>query len=160
MVRLSHSVFKLILSYKDPHYERVRNGDPYMATPTRVWYTKDERRQATDPYKDASMYETPSDYHWGTPAIERVGPESQPQFLPRTDPIIARAKELLLLWEVELRVIGKYYVAYDDNSEYKFVPRKLELQDWKDEEAIEMLSLQCEACGPDLELYEMMRRRQ
>ena len=65
MVRLPHSVFKLILSYKDPRYERVRNGDPYMATPTRVWYTKDERSQTTDPYKDASMYETPSDYHWG-----------------------------------------------------------------------------------------------
>ena len=77
MVRLPHSVFKLILSYKDPRYERVRNGDPYMATPTRVWYTKGERRQATDPYKDASMYETPSEYHWGTPAIERFGPESQ-----------------------------------------------------------------------------------
>ena len=39
MVRLPHSVFKLILSYKDPRYERVRNEDPLNATPTRVWYT-------------------------------------------------------------------------------------------------------------------------
>ena len=160
MVRLSHSVFKLILSYKDPRYERVRNGDPYMATPTRVWYTKGERRQATDPYKDASMYETPSSYHWGTPAIERFGPESQPRFHPRMDPIIVLAKEYNVLWEVKLRVIGKYFWGYDKHTQYVFDPRKLETHDWKDEEAIEMLSLQCEACGPDLELYEMMRRRQ
>ena len=159
MVRLPHSVFKLILSYKDPRYERVRNGDPYMATPTRVWYTKDERSQATDPYKDASMYDTPSSYHWGTPAIERFGPESQPRFHPRMDPIIVLAKEHELVWKVGIRVVGKYFVAHDDHSEYVFGTRKLETQDWKDEEDIERLSLQCEACGPDLELYEMMRRR-
>ena len=55
---------------------------------------------------------------------------------------------------------GKYFVAHDDHTEYVFDPRKLETHDWKDEEAIEMLSPQCEARGPDLELYELMRRRQ
>ena len=160
MVHLSHSVFKLILSYKDPHYERVRNGDPYMATPTRVWYTESERRQATDPYKDASMYETPSDYHWGTPAIERFGPESQRKLNPRMHPSWVLHKENMLLWKVSLRVIGRYFVAYDDHQEYVFDPRNLPSEFWKDtEEDIERLFLQCEACGPDLELYEMMRRR-
>ena len=42
MIRLSHDIFKHILTFKDPRYERVRNGDPYMATPTRVWITEDE----------------------------------------------------------------------------------------------------------------------
>ena len=75
------------------------------------------------------------------------------------EPRIVLAKENKLLREVQLRVIGRYFVAHSDHQEYVFDPRKLETQDWKDEEAIEMLSLQCEACGPDLELYEMMRRR-
>ena len=59
MVRLPHSVFKLILSFKDPRYERVRNGDPYMATPTRVWHTYEEHRKAgnTDPYEDVHMHD-------------------------------------------------------------------------------------------------------
>ena len=106
------------------------------------------------------MSERPSDYHWGTPAIERFGPESQRKLNPRMHPSWVLHKENMLLWKVSLRVIGRYFVAYDDHQEYVFDPRKLETQDWKDEEAIEMLSLQCEACGPDLELYEMMRRRQ
>ena len=76
------------------------------------------------------------------------------------EPRIVLVKENKLLCEVQLRVIDRYCVAHDDHQEYVFDPRKLETQDWKDEEAIEMLSLQCEACGPDLELYEMMRRRQ
>ena len=149
MARLPRSVFKHILSFKDPRYERVRNGDPYMATPTRVWYTKSERRQ-----------DTPSSYHWGMPARERFGPTSQLVVDPRMDPSIALAKENKLLRKVQLRVIGRYSVARDDHHKYKFEPRKLQSHDWKDEEDIARLSLQCEACGPDLELYEMMRRRQ
>ena len=160
MVRLPHSVFKLILSYKDPRYERVRNGDPFMATPTRVWYTSIEHKQATDPYKDVPMYERPSDYHRGTPAIERFGPESQPRFNPRMHPSLVLHEENSLLWKVLLRVVGRYFVAYEEHSEREFDVGKLETQAWKAEEAIEMMSLQCEACGPDLELYEMMRRRQ
>ena len=160
MVRLPHSVFKLILSYKDPRYERVRNGDPYMATPTRVWYTENEHSQATNPYKDVPMYERPSSYHWGTPAIARFGPESQRKLNPWMQPSWVWFKEYMLLGKVSLQVIDRYFVRYEEHKQYGFKYPKLATSYWDAEEAIEMLSLQCEACGPDLELYEMMRRRQ
>ena len=160
MARLPHSVFKRILSFKDPRYERVRNGDPYMATPTRVWHTYEERRKAghTYPYEDVPIYDRPSDYHWGTPAIERAGPESQPVVEPWMEPRIVLAKEDKLLLNVQIRVIGRWRVAHDDHQRYKFDPWKLQKYDWGNEDFAK-LSLQCEACGPDLELYDMMRRR-
>ena len=105
------------------------------------------------------MYETPSSYHWGTPAIVRFGPESQLVVDPRMNSRNVLAKEEMLLGKVDLRVIGRYFVAHSDHQEHVFDPRKLGTQDWKDEEDIERLSLECEACGPDLELYEMMRKR-
>ena len=47
MVHLPHDIFRMILSYKDPRYERVREGgDPFGKTPTRVWYTRKEYRRA------------------------------------------------------------------------------------------------------------------
>ena len=73
MVRLPHSVFKLILSYKDPRYERVRNGDPFMATPTRVWYTESERLRQPTPYEDIDVSTGPFEYHWGHAAHRTDG---------------------------------------------------------------------------------------
>ena len=49
MVYLPQVVFKHILSFKDPRYERVMNGNPYMATPTRVFFTRDEACEANKP---------------------------------------------------------------------------------------------------------------
>ena len=56
-------------------------------------------------------------------------------------------------------MIDRYFVGHDDQPEYVFDQWKLQSHDWKDEEDIARLSLQCEARGPDLELYEMMRKR-
>ena len=61
MVYLSLNLFKYILSFKDPRYERVRNGDPFGATPTRVWYTYDEHKQTEDPYKNVLINYVPTD---------------------------------------------------------------------------------------------------
>ena len=57
--RIPHDIFKHILSYKDPRYEKVRApGDPFRKTPTRVWYTRRE-------------YESPADGVCRTPASIR-----------------------------------------------------------------------------------------
>ena len=44
MVYLPQDIVKRILPFKDPRYECVMNGDPYMATPSRVFYTEGEFR--------------------------------------------------------------------------------------------------------------------
>ena len=106
------------------------------------------------------MYERPSSYHRGTPAIARFGPESQRKLNPRMEPSWVWFKEYMLLGKVSLQVIDRYFVRYEEHKQYGFEYRNLATSYWDSEEAIEMLSLQCEACGPDLELYEMMRRRQ
>ena len=137
MVRLPHDVFRYILSFKDPRYERARSSH-YLATPTRVWYTYDEHRKMIHP-------EPPHDvlyFYHGPPPILRQGPERQ---LPEEN------------WatpsKVHITVFEKSVVEYDEWSERRFRgfiersgPR------------LDETSLQCEACGPDLELYEMMRR--
>ena len=48
MVYIAHDIFKHILAFKDPRYEGVRNGDPYMATPTRGWQIVSERHEHCD----------------------------------------------------------------------------------------------------------------
>ena len=149
MVRLPHDIFKLVLSFKDPRYERVRNGDPFGATPTRVWYTYKEHKKAEDPYKNVNMYDTPSAYYWGTSAIRRF------------------EKPSMGLWctlcDVRIKVFGKFHVAHDDYSRRQFkVGRAVcELEDRldpSDEDAdgdvfrcspkVAEMALQCEACGP------------
>ena len=42
MVRLPHDVFRYILSFKDPRYEKVRGSFPYKAALTRVFFTWEE----------------------------------------------------------------------------------------------------------------------
>ena len=189
MVRLPHSVFKLILSYKDPRYERVRNGDPLNATPTRVWYTENEFREERGLGRDDELKPCPSDWRLApkcyyvcglpsdAPAIIRSGPESVTTD-PQYDPEEQSYNNKTMLKRVELMVYRKYWKSSRYFVEKYFTPknwfspfrpyralRKYE-QRCKgtppyicDKRAAKM-SLQCEACGPDLELYEMMRRRQ
>ena len=65
-----------------------------------------------------------------------------------------------MLSKVDITVFGKYYLAHGDHNEKHFEGWKLEqLYEDFDDDRLGGMSLQCEACGPDLELYEMMRRR-
>ena len=142
MIRLPHDIFKHVLSFKDPRYERVMNGNPYMATPTRVF---------------ATTYEEYRRYNRVLPLLRRIEAP-----LP-SDP------ELLGIWhdvfdfrnindaERDLRLDCLEYIA---RLEVKLHP-----QDYyrKPDDAIKCsykaieMSLQCEACGPDLELYQRRR---
>ena len=106
MVYLPLSLFKHILSLKDPRYERVRNGDPFGATPTRVWYTYNEHNKAENPYKNAHMRDLPFEYHWGSPCIQRIGPEKQ--------------QRRNSLHKVVITVFGRYCMAHGAHSEKVF----------------------------------------
>ena len=148
------SLFKHILSFKDPRYERVRNGDPFGATPTRVWYTYKECNKAENPYKNVLDDYIPSEYHWGSPCIRRSGPEKQ--------------QRLEWVHGVEITILGKYFLAHDAHTEKVVFGGHLPLSDSdvsdSDDEIdydiircskkVAKMSLQCEACGPDLELYQ------
>ena len=143
MVYLPLSLFKHILSFKDPRYERVRNGDPFGATPTPVWYTYDEHNKTEDPYKNTRMRDLPIDYDWGSPYIQRIGPEKQ--------------RRRNSLRKVVIRAFEGYFLAHAAHSETEFRGAALHEFDWVIEERLAELSLQCEACGPDLELYQRRR---
>ena len=138
MVRLPHDVFRYILSFKDPRYERARSSH-YLATPTRVWYTGAERQHTIQLGAPHDV----DDVHWGFPFILRLGPERQ---LPEEYIQIP-------LWQVYITVFEKCVHSRGGWSEkrcYGFNERS--------GPRLDETSLQCEACGPDLELYEMMRR--
>ena len=148
MVYLPQVVFKHILSFKDPRYERVMDGNPYMATPTRVFVAG---RKEWHRYKH--LY---------------------PLWLKRTDFQSDRPDEF--------GDVGSYVHStefcldlncYATNTELSLDPMrhirhreaKIHPEDYYREpddaikcsyKAIEM-SLQCEACGPDLELYQRRR---
>ena len=65
MVRCPHDIFRHILSFKDPRYERVRSGgDPFGKTPTRVWYTRREYLGLTDGIK-----RTPAIVRYSNPVV-------------------------------------------------------------------------------------------
>ena len=76
----------------------------------------------------------------GSPSILRQGPERQ---LPEEN------------WatpsKVHITVFEKYFVEYDEWSERRF-------RGFIERSGPRLDETQCEACGPDLELYEMMRR--
>ena len=74
------------------------------------------------------------------------------------EPSHVLAKEDKLLSKVKIRVVDNMLAAHDQHQKYKFDAWKLQKCDWGDGDFAK-LSLQCEACGPDLELYDMMRRR-
>ena len=151
MVYLPLSLFQHILSFKDPRYERVRNGDPFGATPTRVWYTYDEHNKTEDPYKNTRMRDLPIDYDWGSPYIQRIGPEKQ--------------QHRNSLHKVVITVFGRYFMAHGAHSEKVFHGGMLPDSDSDDEtddvikcsNKVAKMSMQCEACGPDLELYHHRR---
>ena len=140
MVRLPHNIFKLILSFNGPRYECVMNGDPYMATPTRVFYTRGEHN-----YKNCT-----------TPAIFRSDRVRRFPWVPWVD-----IKVLLYICEI-----------HDCGPELEFMPMwgiscleaRLEID--SDDESddvircspkVSKMALQCEAFGPDLELYQRHR---
>ena len=147
MVYLPQVVFKHILSFKDPRYERVMNGNPYMATPTRVFvvgWEEYERHGCGDaPWVDRMQY---------------------------TDFVRERDYGN---YEVVTQVGYSVYARNEVDRELYFGPmRHIRLReantrpkpDSNDPDAaikcsykaIEM-SMQCEACGPDLELYQRRR---
>ena len=141
---LPHDVFRLILSFKDPRYERVRSGgDPFGKTPTRVWYTKREYRGRMD-----GVTRTPAIIYYGRTATSIV---------PSIE--ICVHKRYFTWWHADsvntfrvsngIWTLGRtlhptFYTSDDDNFPCAPLPVAL--------------SLQCEACGPDLELYQMLRR--
>ena len=145
MARLPHDVFRLILSFKDPRYERARNGDPYEATPARVWATWKEFEENRSRYTSLLP---------------------DPTYARR---IVVRKCEFLMVYTgfsnfefVERRIGGEYAVqSIEDRLNYlRKDPDELEtLADAHYTKRIGKLFWRCEACGPDLELYEMMRKR-
>ena len=89
------------------------------------------------------MYDLPTDHHWGSPAIQRIGPEKQ--------------QRRNSLHKVVIIVFGKYHGAHDARSEKEFRGAALLDFDEDYEDRLGELSLQCEMCGPDLELYQRRR---
>ena len=131
MVYLPQVVFKHILSFKDPRYERVMNGNPYMATPTRVFFTRDEACDANKPalfrHHDETDLSPYVDVHF---YINEIG-ENGSLFSPM---------QFIRHLEASMNPI------FDSDDETDDVIKS-------SLKATEM-SLQCEACGPDLELYQ------
>ena len=126
-MRCPHDIFRHMLSFKDPHYEHVRSGgDPFGKTPTRVWYTWRE-------YCGADGVKR-------TPAISRC-----------SNPVV-------------ITTYSRYFAWWHDDTQLQFEVaqgiRLLELRmnpdmfdegaDYKCPRKLAEVSLQCDACGPDL----------
>ena len=134
MVYLPQDIFKRILSFKDPRYERVMNGDPYMATPTRVFYTRDEFRinhntPAICRHADENDFSRYIDVHFYIHVINEAG--------------------LFLSPMQHIRHLESSMDPIDSDDASDDVIR-CSLK-------VAKMSLQCEACGPDLELYQCQR---
>ena len=133
MVYLPQVVFKHILSFKDPRYERVMNGDPFMATPTRVFFTRDEACDANKPalfrHHDETDLSPYVDVHFYIDEIGEYGSFFSPmQFIRRL--------------EASMNPI----IDSDDEAD--------EADDvTKCSNKVAEMSLQCEACGPELILF-------
>ena len=130
MVYLPQAVFKHILSFKDPRYERVMNGDPFMATPTRVFFTRDEVCEANTPalfrHHDETDLSPYVDVHFYINEIGEYGSWFSPmQFIRHL--------------EASMNPI----IDSDDEADDVI----------KCSNKVAKMSMQCEACGPDLELY-------
>ena len=134
MVYLPHDIFKRILSFKDPRYERVMNGDPYMATPSRVFYTEGEFRTNRN-----------------KPVIFRHADEDD--FSRYID---------VHLYIHDINEAGLFFspMQYIRHLESSMDP--IDSDDETDDviscsPKVAKTTLQCEACGPDLELYQRRR---
>ena len=131
MVYRPHVVFKHILSFKDPRYERVMNGNPYMATPTRVFFTRDEACDANKPALFRHHDETDlSPYVDVRFYINEIG-EDGSFFSPM---------QFIRHLEASMNPI----IDSDDEADDVI----------KCSNKVAKMSLQCEACCPDLELYQ------
>ena len=128
MVRVPHDVFRHILSFKDPRYENVRSG---ASKP--CWRPWDRR------------FEEPRDYTILGHYAELL--HQNPQFRVYEHGVSsAEEKHFHIVGAVERledHLDGLYWAG-------ETVPENLPL-------TLDELSLQCEACGPDLELYDMLR---
>ena len=146
MVYLPQDIFKRILSFKDPRYERVMHVDPYMATPTRVFYTRDEFRK---------------DRNRNIPAVSR--PERRDQ---SDDPIIFvhhlheykdfgledNFQPMTFVHNLEYRRNGPVdlFDSDDDSGDHSDDVIRCSHK-------VAKMTLQCEARGPDSELYQRRR---
>ena len=134
MVYLPQVVFKHILSFKDPRYERVMDGNPCMATPTRVFFTRDEACDANKPalfrHHDETDLSPYVDVHF---YINEIG-ENGSFFSPM---------QFIRHLEASMNPI----IDSDDETDDVI----------KCSNKVAKMSLQCEACGPDLELYQRRR---
>ena len=144
MPRVPHDIFRHILSFKDPRYEKVMApGDGFGKTPTRVWHTRRE-------------YIGRADGVCRTPAIVRYDDGCS------------------LLPVVKIVVYKRYEEWWHDHEQYPFrvnrginmLERSInpDLYDY-DGRADECcfrthaeMSLQCEACGPDLFVHDYARQ--
>ena len=134
MVYLPQAVFKHILSFKDPRYERVMDGNPYMATPTRVLFTRDEACDANKPalfrHHDETDLSPYVDVHF---YINEIG-ENGSLFSPM---------QFIRHLEASMNPI----VDSDDETDDVI----------KRSNKVARMPLQCEICGPDLELHQRRR---
>ena len=140
MVYLPQVVFKHILSFKDPRYERVMNGDPYMATPTRVFVTtgKDYRRYKVPKIQRIEFQRTDSDSE---------GPDEVPDIRLQVSYYRDHDRENLSLDPM------RHITRREANTRPKPDSNDPDATIKCSYKVIEM-SMQCEACGPDLELYQ------
>ena len=147
MVYLPQVVFKHILSFKDPRYERVMNGNPYMATPTRVFVAG---RKEWHRYK-----------HLYPLRLKRIDFQSDNDRPDHINMYVKSTKFLLDLncygTDTELDLIPMWHIKHLEAKMHpEDIYRKPDDAIKCSYKAIEM-SLQCEACGPDLELYQRRR---
>ena len=140
MVHLPQVVSKHILSLKDPRYERVMNGNPYMATPTRVFVVEREewRRYKRD----------------GAPLVDRIqfrnirnNEISEVSYCVFSLNEVDHGLRLSPLWHIKC-LEAKLHPKPDSNDPGAAIKCSYK--------ATEM-SMQCEVCGPDLELYQRRR---
>ena len=129
MVYLPRGVFKRILSFKDPRYGRVMGGDPYMATPTRVFNIL--------PTVDGEyIYEQEIERYFDM--VNRRYYERKPIFLYTN--------------RYYLNTLIRSSLLVCDGKPLMF--RMSDAARDLEEPRLAEMTLQCEACGPDLELYQ------
>ena len=142
MVYLPHDIFRHILSFKAPRYGRVMNGDPCMATATRVLiiqhYCNGMRMNEDDIEDNFNMVRF---RYRDTPVL-------LPMFVCR-DPFTFQYNPVE---SSRLLVCDGKPLMFDMSSAAWTVQ-------WLYPPKLTKLSLQSEACDPDLELYQIMHRR-
>ena len=140
--RIPHEIFKHILSYKDPRYEKVRApGDPFLKSPSRVWYTVNEfKRQKEVPLTIFRQRDESEGYGYN-PWIT-LGVRNNPYWRGYN---YRHFKAREGIRDIEMRMDPDMYIIRGDAD--KTCPRKLA-----------EMSMQCEACGDeDLFVHDYAR---